>query len=49
MYLVQKVGADMKNLENEMEKLICYAAEDSVIQRDMIDDICVVQTEGKNF
>lgn len=49
MYLVQKVGADMKNLENEMEKLICYAAEDSVIQRDMIDDICVVQTEGKIF
>lgn len=49
MYLVQKVGVDMKNLENEMEKLICYAAEDSVIQRDMIDDICVVQTEGKIF
>lgn len=49
LYLVQKVGADMKNLENEMEKLICYAAEDNVIQRDMIDDICVVQTEGKIF
>lgn len=49
LYLVQKVGADMKNLENEMEKLICYAAEDSVIQREMIDDICVVQTEGKIF
>lgn len=49
LYLINKVGADMKNLENEMEKLICYAAEESVIQQEMIDDICVVQTEGKIF
>lgn len=49
LYLIQKVGADMKNLENEMEKLICYAAEDEIIQREMIDDICVAQTEGKIF
>ena len=49
LYLLHKVGADMKNLQNEMEKLICYAVEDSVIQREMIDDICVEQTEGKIF
>lgn len=49
MYLIQKVGGDMKNLENELEKLICYAAEDSVIQQEMIDAICVAQTEGKIF
>lgn len=49
MYMVQKTGADMKNLENELEKLVCYAGEEEVITREAIDEVCVVQTEGKIF
>lgn len=49
LYLTHKVGADMKNLQNELEKLICYAMDDPVVQREMIDEVCVEQTEGKIF
>lgn len=49
MYMLNKVGVDMKNLENELEKLICYSGDEDVINREMIDEICVVQTEGKIF
>ena len=49
LYLIHKVGADMKNLQNELEKLICYAMDDPVVQREMIDEVCVEQTEGKIF
>lgn len=49
MLLFQKVGVDMKNLENELEKLICYAGEEPVITREMLEEVCVVQTEGKIF
>ena len=48
-YLIQKVGADMKNLENELEKMICYGLEETVITRQIIDEVCVTQTEGKIF
>lgn len=49
LYLIHKVGADMKNLQNELEKLICYAMDEPVVQREMIDEVCVEQTEGKIF
>ena len=49
MYMVQKTGPDMKNLENELEKLISYVGEEPVINREAIDAVCVVQTEGKIF
>ena len=48
-YLIQKVGADMKNLQNEMEKIICYAMEESIISKQDIDEVCVTLTEGKIF
>lgn len=49
LYLLQKVGGDMKNLENEIEKLICYDLEESIITREHIDAVCIEQTEGKIF
>lgn len=49
LYMIQKTGVDMKNLENELEKLVCYAGEEEVITREAIDEVCVVQTEGKIF
>lgn len=49
LYMVQKTGSDMKNLENELEKLVCYAGEEDIITREAIDEVCVVQTEGKIF
>ena len=48
-YLIQRVGPDMKNLENELEKLVCYAGDEDVIDRKMVDEISVAQTEGKIF
>lgn len=48
-YLIQKVGADMKNLENELEKIICYGLGETIITKNMIDEVCVTQTEGKIF
>ena len=49
IYLLQRVGSDMKNLENEIEKIICYDLEECVITRAHIDAVCVEQTEGKIF
>ena len=48
-YLLQKTGGDMKNLENELEKIICYGMEQEEITRDIIDEVCVEQTEGRIF
>ncbi len=49
LYLFQKVGVDMKGLENEMDKLIAYSMDESIITREMLDEVCVEQTEGKIF
>lgn len=49
MYLIEKVGADMNNLLNELDKLIAYAEKEEIITKEMIDDICVAQVEGKIF
>lgn len=49
MYMLNKTGADMQNLKNELDKLISYSASEDVITREMIDEICVAQTEGKIF
>ncbi|MBQ3601005.1 MAG: DNA polymerase III subunit delta [Lachnospiraceae bacterium] len=48
-YMLQKTGADMKNLENELEKIICYLGEENIVNKKVIDEVCVVQTEGKIF
>ena len=49
LYFFQKVGVDMKSLENEMDKLIAYSMDETIITREMLDEVCVEQTEGKIF
>ena len=49
LYSFQKVGVDMKSLENEMDKLIAYSMDETIITREMLDEVCVEQTEGKIF
>lgn len=49
MYMIQKTGADMKNLENELEKLVCYVGKEEIISKEAIDEVCIVQSEGKIF
>ena len=49
MYMLNNTGVDMQNLKNELDKLISYSASEDVITREMIDEICVAQTEGKIF
>lgn len=48
-YLLEKSGSDMKDLENELEKLICYKLEDEIIETTDIDAICSTQVTGKIF
>ncbi|NMB43246.1 MAG: DNA polymerase III subunit delta [Clostridiales bacterium] len=48
-YLLDKTGPSMVNLQNEIEKLVCYALDRQVITKEDIDAVCVEQTEGKIF
>lgn len=48
-YLLSKSGTDMQNLENEIEKLICYCYEREVITMEDIDAVCTTQITGKIF
>jgi DNA polymerase III subunit delta len=48
-YLLEKVGIDMENLSNEIEKLICYAIDREVISNEDIDAVCVTQVTSKIF
>lgn len=48
-YLLDKTGPSMVNLQNEIEKLVCYALDREVITKEDIDAVCVEQTEGKIF
>ncbi len=48
-YLLQKVGFDMTNLSSELEKLICYAYERDVIEKEDIDEICITQITNHIF
>lgn len=48
-YLLEKTGLSMVNLQNEIEKLVCYALERDVITKEDVDAVCVEQTEGKIF
>lgn len=43
------VGNDMENIENELEKLLCYTAGSNVILREDVETICTVTTENKVF
>lgn len=48
-YLISKSGTDMKNLANEIEKLICFAYGREVITVEDIDAVCTTQVTGKIF
>lgn len=48
-YLISKSGTDMKNLANEIEKLICFAYGRDVITLEDIDAVCTTQVTGKIF
>lgn len=48
-YLLEKIGTNMSLIQNEVEKLTCYAYDRDQITKEDIDDVCVEQTEGKIF
>jgi DNA polymerase-3 subunit delta len=48
-YLLERVGTDMELLQQEIEKLVCYAYEREVITKEDIQAVCVEQITGKVF
>lgn len=48
-YFLSKAGTDMNGIQNELEKLICYAMDREVITREDIDQVCTEQITGKIF
>lgn len=49
LYLLSKTGTDMENIQNEVEKLCCYAMDRDVINPEDIDAVCTTQISGKIF
>jgi DNA polymerase-3 subunit delta len=49
LYLLSKTGTDMENIQNEVEKLICYAIDREIITNEDIDAVCTTQITGKIF
>lgn len=49
LYLLNKVGLDMENIQKELEKLFCYTMERDKITTDDIDAICVTQITNHIF
>lgn len=48
-YLLSRTGTDMSNIASEVEKLICYTWEKSVVTKEDIDGICSEQIENRIF
>jgi len=48
-YLLDKIGTDMNNIVNEVEKVSAYAAGKQIITREDIDAVITVQITGKIF
>ena len=49
IYLINKVGNNINNLENEIEKLISYKYREKEITRNDIDDLCESNVEEEIF
>lgn len=49
LYLLDKTGTDMENINSELEKLICYAIDRDVITNEDIDAVCITQITNKIF
>lgn len=48
-YFLGKTGADMENIVQELEKLICYTMERDVITEEDVDAVCTTQITNKIF
>lgn len=48
-YLLDKIGSDMDNIYNEVEKLISYAFDRDTITEEDVDAVATVQITGKIF
>ena len=48
-YFLECIGKDMNLLKNEVEKLCCYVADKEEITRKDMDEVMVLQVEGKVF
>lgn len=46
---LEKVGQDMENISNELEKLICYIGDREIISNEDISSICTEQITSKVF
>lgn len=46
---MEKIGHDMENISNEVEKLICYVGDEEVITTEAVQDICVETITSKVF
>lgn len=49
LYLLSKTGTDMENIQNEVEKLICYAIDREAITAQDIDTVSTTQITSKIF
>lgn len=49
IYLLDKVGDDMENLKNEIEKLAAYTCDRDAVTNDDIDAICTEQLTSRIF
>ena len=46
---LEKAGNSMGNIDQELEKLICYVGDREIIQMDDVEEICTGQTENRIF
>ncbi len=44
-----KTGTDMENIENELEKLICYTAGRDIIEDEDVEAVCTVRVQNHIF
>ena len=49
VYLLNKIGTDMENIQRELEKLFCYTLERESITKEDIDAVCVTQITNHIF
>ena len=48
-YLLDKIGTNMENIRQEVEKLVCYCYDKEVITNEDIDAVCVTQINNQIF
>lgn len=48
-YFLSKVGTDMENIRQELEKLLCYTMQKTQITTVDVDEICTIQITNKIF